>query len=672
MSVSQQYDKLSDLEKRCINTIRFLSTDAIQKANSGHPGLPLGMAPAVFNLFTKYLKYNPKNPDWSNRDRFILSAGHGSALLYSILHLTGFNISLEDIKNFRQLGSITPGHPEYGHTSGVEATTGPLGQGLSNAVGLAIAEKYLASVFNRPQFQIIDHNIFVLSGDGCLQEGVAAEACSLAGHLGLDNLIVFYDDNGITIDGRTDLSFSEDVSKRFESYGWYVQEIKGDGHDLEALDKAVDNAKSESKRPSLIKFQSIIGFGSPNKSDSSGVHGSPLGEEELKLTKKALGWDVEESFYVPDEVRDHFQVCITNGQQAEAQWNSLVQEYEKVHPQLAKELKAAQNGELPADWEKQIPVFKTGSSLATRVASGKFLEKVMPNLPLVLGGSADLTPSNNTRFPDAAAFDKDNPGGRYIHFGVREHAMGAILNGIALNGMVQAYGATFLCFADYMLPAIRVAALSQYPSIFIFTHDSIGLGEDGPTHQPVEQISYLRALPGLVSFRPADANETAEAWKFALQQKKNPVAILLTRQGLPILDRATGGTDNLVEKGGYVLIKEDNPDVLLIASGSEVSLVVEAHGILKSAGIAAQVVSMPSCELFDQQPEAYRNSVLPKEVKARVAVEAGIKRGWEAYLGERGVFIGMSGFGASAPAGELFKKFGITTDAIVQAAKDIK
>lgn len=671
MSSSHRYNSLSDLDKLCVNTIRFLSVDAIQKAKSGHPGLPLGMAPAAYSLFTKHLKYNPKNPKWANRDRFVLSAGHGSALLYSLLHLTGYDISLDDIKNFRQWGSKTPGHPEYGHTAGVEATTGPLGQGISNAVGMAIAEKYLAEYFNRPQFPVIDHDIVVVVGDGCLQEGIASESCSLAGHLGLDNMIVIYDDNNITIDGRTDISFTEDVKKRFEAYGWHVQEIKGDGHNIAALDKAIEKAKQEKGRPSLIKFQTIIGFGSPNKQDTSGVHGSPLGNDEIKLAKENLGWGFAESFHVPHEVINEFKKCATKGEQAEADWDSLVGEYAKAHPELAAEFQTALRRELPEGWEKNLPEFEAGKSLATRVASGKVLEAIMPRLPLVLGGSADLSPSNNTRFSGAEAFQKNNPGGRYVHFGVREHAMGAILNGLALNEMIRAYGATFLCFADYMLPSIRVAALSGYPSIFVFTHDSIGLGEDGPTHQPVEQVSYLRALPKLISFRPADANETKEVWRFALEQKDCPVAMSLTRQDLPILDQSKYGSASQVNKGAYVLIASDKPDLMLIATGSEVSLAIEACEILSADGIRVQVVSMPSSELFEKQTDEYKNSVLPKEIKARVVIEAGIKRGWEGYMGDRGRFIGMSEFGASAPAGDLFREFGITVENIVKTAREI-
>jgi transketolase len=584
------------------------------------------------------------------------------------LHLTGYELSLDDLKDFRKFGSKTPGHPEYGHTPGVEATTGPLGQGIANAVGMAIAGKYLGAYLNQPDHTVIDYKTYVLSGDGCLQEGISSEACSLAGHLGLNNLIVIYDDNKITIDGKTDISFTEDVVKRFEAYNWHVQEISGDGHDLDAFDKAIANAQAEDSRPSLIKVETVIGYGSPNKQGTSGVHGSPLGEDELKLTKETLGWGFDK-FFVPDEARAVFDQSSLKGKKAETDWNQMFQSYENKYPELANTFKNAAAGTLPQNWADKIPQFEAGASIATRVASGKFLESVMPLFPLILGGSADLTPSNNTRFSEATAFQKDCPDGRYIHFGVREHAMGAILNGISLSGLLRAYGATFLCFADYMLPAIRVAALSKYPSIFVFTHDSIGLGEDGPTHQPVEHVSYLRAVPELILFRPADANETAEAWKFALEHRDGPVAFALTRQGLPALDQTKYGSAQQVAKGGYTLIADEGAQVLLIASGSEVSLAVQAHEQLAADGIKSQVVSMPSCELFDKQPEAYRKQVLPDHIKARVVIEAGIKRGWEGYMGEQGQFVGMSGFGASAPAKDLFNQFEITVEAVMEAVR---
>ncbi|MCP4298492.1 MAG: transketolase [Proteobacteria bacterium] len=669
MLSKEHYNKLSEIDRLCINTIRFLSVDGIQKANSGHPGLPMGMAPLIYQLYTKHLRHNPKNPDWINRDRFVMSAGHGSMLLYSILHLTGYDVSLDDLKNFRQSGSKTPGHPEYGHTAGVEMTTGPLGQGLSSAVGLAIAEKYAASYFNKPGFPMVDNRIYTLAGDGCLQEGIASESSSLAGHLGLDNLIVIYDDNKITIDGDTKLSFTEDVLRRYEAYNWHVQEIRGDGHDLPSINEALTNAQNHKGQPSLIKVQSVIGFGSPNKQGSSSAHGSPLGEEEIKLTRESLGWNFETPFHVPSAVSNSFQPTLEKGKALEKSWTTLFDAYEQEFPQLAKEFGEALDKRLPEKVKNLSPAFEPGKAVATRSASGQILNSFMPDMPLMMGGSADLSPSNNTHFKAAESFQKELPSGRYLHFGVREHAMGAILNGISLNGLVRAYGATFLCFADYMLPSIRVASLSGYPSIFVFTHDSIGLGEDGPTHQPVEHISYLRAMPGLISFRPADANETAFAWKFALQYQKGPVSFALTRQGLPTLDQDVYGKANQVEKGAYVLVRQDNPDLLIIGTGSEVSLAIEAAGMLKKEGINAQIISMPSAELFEQQSDQYKRSVLPEHVKARVAVEAGIKGAWDTYLGDNGVFVGMDGFGASAPANELFQKFNITTDAVLKAAK---
>ncbi len=669
MSEYKHYTQLSSDDKLCINTLRFLAVDAIQQANSGHPGLPMGMAAVTYRLFTKYLRFNPQNPKWLNRDRFILSAGHGSALLYSILHLTGYDVSLDDIKAFRQINSKTPGHPEYGHTPGVEATTGPLGQGIANAVGMAIAEKYAASYFNRADASVVDYSIYVLAGDGCLQEGVASEACSLAGHLGLSHLIVIYDDNRITIDGHTDLSFTEDVVKRFEAYAWFVQTIDGDGHNLQAFDEAIQKARAESSRPSLIKISSVIGFGSPNKQNTSAVHGSPLGDDEIKLTKQELGWEFDQSFHIPDAALEVYRQCLTKGKEAEAEWQNKLNHYKSHYGSLFQELTTASKGQLPADWEQSLPQFEAGTKIATRVASGKTIESVMPGLPLIMGGSADLSPSNNTKIPDTVSFQKDTPHGRYLHFGVREHAMGAILNGIVLSDLIRAYGATFLCFSDYMLPAIRVAALSGYGSIFVFTHDSIGLGEDGPTHQPVEQISYLRAIPGLTTFRPADANETVQAWKYMLEHRDQPMVIALTRQGLPVLDQSRYGSATQVNKGAYVLIEEKDADVVIMATGSEVDLAVQAAESLAEENIKAQVVSMPSVELFEQQSQSYQDSIILPQVKARVVVEAGLRTGWGSYLGEQGEFVGMNGFGASAPANQLFKKFSITTEAVIAAAR---
>jgi transketolase len=668
MSSHASYASLSRLEQRCINTIRFLAVDMIQKANSGHPGLPMGMAGIVFRLFTHHLNFNSANPNWINRDRFLLSAGHGSALLYAMLHLSGYGVTIEDLKRFRQYGSKTPGHPEYGLTEGVEATTGPLGQGIANAVGMAVAARYSASYFNRPAFPLINYRVYVLAGDGCLQEGVSAEACSLAGHLGLSNLTVIFDDNAITIDGSTALSFTEDITKRFEAYGWFVQEIPGDGHDLSAFDEAINRAAAEKDRPSLIKVKSLIGFGSPNKQGSAGVHGSPLGTEEVQLTKRALDWD-ENPFAVPEDVKGVFQQSAQTGAAAEANWQRLYRNYQQRYPAMAEELATAAQQGLPKGWETELPHFDVSQSIATRVASGRFLEAMMPRLPLVLGGSADLTPSNNTRFSTAKTYQKDTPDGRYIHFGVREHAMGAILNGIALSGLVRAYGATFLCFADYMLPAIRVAALSHYPSIFVFTHDSIGLGEDGPTHQPVEHLSYLRAMPGLILFRPADAHETVMAWRYILTCRSGPVALALTRQELPVIDQSRYGSAAQLAQGGYCLIEKPEAELLLMATGSEVHLILQAAEQLTESGIVVQVVSLPSIDLFEQQTEAYRERVLPSRIQARVAVEAGIGRGWEKYLGSKGRFVGLNRFGASAPAGELFRVFGITVEAVIEAAQ---
>jgi transketolase len=662
---------LSELDQLCIQTIRFLAADAVQKANSGHPGMPMGMAAAAYNLWTKHLKHNPSNPRWLNRDRFVLSAGHGSMLLYSLLHLTGYDMSLDDLKNFRQLDSITPGHPEYDPEHGVEVTTGPLGQGISNAVGMAIAQKYLANYFNRDNFPLIDYNIYCIAGDGCLEEGISSEASSLAGHLGLDNLIVIYDDNHITIDGPTQLAFTEDTAKRYEAYGWFVQSIPGDGTDMNAFEDALNKAKKQTNRPSLIKLQTHIAYGSPNLQDSEKAHGSPLGEDEIKLMKQNFGWDPNKKFHIPQEVSQHMQKMRLTGNKLEAEWNKMFNEYANTHPDLAELFNTARTKALPINIEEFLPSFEPGTSIATRKASGKVLDALMPNLPLILGGSADLTPSNNTKFADAEDFQKSNPHGRYIRYGVREHAMAAIMNGISISGLARAYGGTFLVFSDYMRPAIRMAALSKYPTIFVFTHDSIGLGEDGPTHQPIEQLASLRAMPNLLVFRPADANETAQAWKYILENSDTPAALLLSRQGLPVLDQSKYPSAENLTKGAYALISADNPDVLLLSSGSEVHLAIEAQQQLADDGITAQVVSFPCWELFEKQPQKYKDSLLPSNVTARIAVEAGVQQGWEKYIGTNGIFIGMSTFGTSAPAKQAFKKFGITTENISNAAKKL-
>jgi transketolase len=590
-------------------------------------------------------------------------------LLYALLHLTGYDLPLEELMNFRQWGSKTPGHPEYGLTPGVEVTSGPLGQGVANGVGMALAEKYLASRYNRPGFPVIDYRVYVFAGDGCLQEGVAAEASSLAGHLGLDNLVLIYDDNRISIDGPTSLSFSEDVAKRYEAYGWFVQTVDGDGNDIAALQRALDAAREEQGRPSLIKLRTHIGYGSPNKQDTAEVHGSPLGEGEVALTKRRYGWDPEKRFHVPPEALALYRQEVEKGARLSAEWEGLFHRYAERYPELAAEFRRALRGETPESWQRvweALPAFDPASGMATREAQGKILDGIMPEFPLVLGGSADLTPSNNTRFKGAQDFSRGNFGGRYLRYGVREHAMGSIMNGIALSQLLMPYGATFFAFADYMRPAIRLAALSHYPTIFVFTHDSIGLGEDGPTHQAVEQLASLRSMPGLVVLRPADANETASAWKIALQRRTGPTVLVLTRQKLPVIDR-TRYAPPLLERGAYVLAEGPQPAGILLASGSEVHIALRAHDLLASQGIATRVVNMPSWELFEAQPESYRREVLPPGIGPRVAVEAGVRHGWERYIGSTGAFVGMSTFGASAPQEIAYRNFGITPERVVEA-----
>lgn len=665
-----RHPSLSALDELCIATIRCLSMDAVQKAKSGHPGMPMGMAPAAYILWTRHLRFNPARPDWANRDRFVLSAGHGCMLLYSLLHLTGYDLPLEELQRFRQWGSKTPGHPEYPLTPGVEVTTGPLGQGIANAVGMAIAEKYLAAYFNRPGFPIVDYRIYVVAGDGCLEEGVSSEASSLAGHLGLNNLVVIYDDNRITIDGSTSLSFTEDVAKRYNAYGWFVQDIGGDGNDMAVFEAALEAAKAETARPSLIKLRTHIAYGSPNKQDTADAHGSPLGEEEIALTKRRYGWDPDRKFFIPEKALSHFRGAVERGRGLQEDWEALVVRYARAHADLGGQFADALAGRLP-DVGPHLPVFPAGAAVATREASGKTLDQLMPHFPLVVGGSADLTPSNNTRFKGSQPFARDNRLGRYIHFGVREHAMGAILNGIAVGGMVIPYGGTFFTFADYMRPAIRLSALSHYGSIFVFTHDSIGLGEDGPTHQPVEQLASLRAIPGLVTLRPADANESALAWVIALQRRSGPTALLFTRQKLPVLDRGVYAPAAGIARGAYVLADAPHPLALLLASGSEVHLALQAHEELRAAEIATRVVCMPSWELFEQQSAEYREEVLPASLTRRVAIEAGVRQGWDRYLGSGGIFIGMTGFGASAPYEIAYREFGITSERVVAAVKGL-
>ncbi|MEJ5259141.1 MAG: transketolase [Anaerohalosphaeraceae bacterium] len=660
---------LSALDMKCVETIRFLAMDGVQAANSGHPGMPMGMAAAAYALWMRHLRFNPADPKWLNRDRFILSAGHGSMLLYALLHLCGFDLPLDELKQFRQWGSKTPGHPEYGHTPGVEVTTGPLGQGISNGVGMAIAQKYLAARYNKEGFPIFDYKIYVIAGDGCLQEGVSGEASSLAGHLGLDNLIVIYDDNGITIDGETHLSFTEDVAKRYEAYGWNVHTVGGDGHNIAELDRVLEIAKKPNGRPTLIKFRSHIGFGSPNFQDTHTAHGAPLGVEECKLIKKNAGWDPDKTFVVPEEVAAHMGQAKHKGALLQKEYEALFAKYAQAYPQEAKEITDALAGRLPIEIEPLLPKFEAGTSVATRQASGKTLDALMPHLPLVIGGSADLTPSNNTHFKGASDFQKNNPTGRYIRYGVREHAMAAIMNGMAVSGLIRPYGGTFMVFSDYMRGALRVACLSKYPTIFVFTHDTIGLGEDGPTHQPVEHLASLRAIPNLLVIRPADANETAQAWKYTLEHRDQPIALALTRQGVPVLDQSKYASASNLVKGAYVLIKDDNPDVLLLGAGSEVHIALQAREILAAEGIRSQVVSMPCWELFERQPAAYKESVIPSTIKARVGVEAGVRMGWDRWIGPWGEFVGMSTFGVSAPYKVCYKNFGITPEAVAAAAK---
>ena len=658
------------LEELAVNTIRVLSFECVQRANSGHPGLPMGCADLAYTLFTDSLKFDPKAPEWPDRDRFVLSAGHGSMLIYSMLHLCGYDLPLEELKNFRQWGSMTPGHPEYGDTPGVETTTGPLGQGTANAVGFALAESLLAARFNTPEHKLVDHFTYALVSDGDLMEGISHEAASLAGHLGLGKLVYLYDDNAITIEGGMELASSEDTSARFESYGWQVQKI--DGHDRQAIAAALEAARAETARPSIIIAKTTIGFGSPNKSGSSGVHGSPLGDEECGLTREALGWNHPECT-VPDEVRALFLEPGTAGAGKHSAWNELLADYREKNPEKAADWDRMQAGELPAELRESLPVFESSEgSIATRAASGKVINAIADVIPELIGGSADLAPSNNTMVKDQDSIQGDRMAARNMHFGIREHAMGAMMNGMALHGGIRPYGGTFLVFSDYMRPSVRLAALMKQPVIYIWTHDSIFLGEDGPTHQPVEHLAALRAIPNLRVFRPADANETSMAWALSLEHGSGPSAILLSRQGLPIYDDTRLGQGS--ERGAYVLDREegdDGPAVILLASGSEVATAREAAGLLKEQGVAARVVSMPCWEIFEEQDKDYRESVLPRAITARVAVEAGCPFGWERYTGQDGVIIGMNRFGASAPIKELSENFGFTAENVAAQAKTL-
>lgn len=666
MSDQQNLDQLS------INTIRMLAIDGVQKANSGHPGMPMGMAAASYTLWTRFLRHNPKNPRWANRDRFVLSAGHGSMLLYSLLYLTGYDdFPLEQLKQFRQWGSITPGHPESELSAAIETTTGPLGQGFANGVGMAIGAGYLAAYFNRPEHEIIDYHIYAIVSDGDLMEGVASEAASLAGHLKLGRLIYLYDDNHISIDGNTSVAFTEDRAKRFEAYNWHVQTVE-DGNDIAALASAIEKAKAD-PRPSIICVRSVIGYGSPNRAGTAKAHGEPLGVDEVKLTRQNLGWPYEEPFTVPEEALNHFRRAVAAGDAAESAWRARFDAYAGAHPDLAREFEQWFSGKLPEGWQSAMPVFPSDKPMATREASGKALNAFAKALPMLLGGSADLRPSNNTFLEGMGEYQPDNYSGRNFHFGVREHAMGSLMNGISLTRPLIPFGGTFMVFYDYMRPPVRLAAMMGLRAIYVYTHDSIGLGEDGPTHQPVEHLMGMRALPNLTVIRPADANETAVAWRIAIENEHGPTALALTRQKLPVFDRSIFAPAGNVAKGAYVLC--DSPtgkvDAILIATGSEVAIAVEAREKLAAEGIGARVVSMPSWELFERQPQAYRDEVLPPAVARRVSIEAGLTFGWSRYVGEKGISIGLDRFGASAPYQVLYEQFGLTAANVVEAVRKL-
>ena len=671
-ATSERLLNQTELDQLCINTIRCLAMDAVQKANSGHPGMPMGAAPMAYVLWTRFLRHNPRNAHWPNRDRFILSAGHGSMLLYSLLHLTGYDVSLDELKQFRQWGSKTPGHPENLLVESIEMTTGPLGQGFATGVGMAMAKKYLAARFNRPGHELLDYRIYGIVSDGDLMEGLASEAASLAGHLGLDNLIYLYDDNHISIEGSTDLAFTEDAGKRFEAYGWFVQRLS-DGNDLTAIDQALRAAQSAKGKPSIIMVRTHIAYGAPHAQDTAEAHGAPLGAEEVKLTKQAYGWPLEPKFYVPDEALAHFREAVERGARAEAEWQSRRNAYQQAFPDLAREWERFVRGELPEGWAAKIPSFKvTDGPMATRQASGKVLNAIAPSLPELIGGSADLAPSTNTYLKGLGDFSKTNYGARNLHFGVREHAMGAILNGMALSGLVP-YGGTFMIFSDYARPAVRLAALMEAHSIFVFTHDSIFLGEDGPTHQPIEHLPALRAILNLMLIRPADANETAVAWRLAIERRGGPVALALTRQVMPVIDRSKYASAEGLTRGGYVLANTpaSSPEIILIASGSEVAVALEAFEKLAGEGIAARVVSLPSWDIFEKQPQAYKDEVLLPAVTARLAIEAAAPLGWDRYVGPKGAVIGMTRYGASAPYKVLAEKFGFTAANVIQRAKQL-
>ena len=662
----------TSLDELCINTIRTLSMDAVQKANSGHPGTPMALAPLAYVIWTRHLRHNPRDPNWADRDRFILSAGHASMLLYSMLYLTGYGLTLDDLKAFRQWESKTPGHPEYRHTAGVETTTGPLGQGFANGVGMAMAEAHLASLFNRPGHEVVDHHVYAVCSDGDLMEGVAAEAASMAGHLRLGKLIYFWDDNSITIEGDTGLAFTEDVLGRFAASGWHTLRVD-DGNDLEAIDAAITAAKAD-PRPSMIAVRTIIGYGSPNKAGSEKAHGEPLGEEEIVRTKQNLGWPSTEPFHVPDEALAHMRRAVQRGEELQNDWAGRFAAYRAAHPELAARLEDALALRLPEGWDADLPTFSAADKpIATRAASGKALNAIAKHVPWLIGGSADLAPSTNTLIAGAGDFGAGSYTGRNLHYGVREHGMGSVMNGMALHGGVRPYGATFLIFSDYMRPPIRLAALMEQPAIYVFTHDSVGLGEDGPTHQPIEQIPALRAIPGLVDLRPADAAETVEAWRWVMEYREGPVFLALTRQAVPHLDRTLYAGAEGVRRGAYVLAdaEGESPDVILIASGSEVSVALEARDRLRGEGVQARVVSMPSWTLFARQPREYRDRVLPPAVRARVAVEAASPMGWHQWVGSEGEVVGISRFGASAPAKNVFHELGFSAENVAAKARAV-
>lgn len=658
------------IDELCVNTIRFLAVDMVQQANSGHPGAPLGMAPMAYTLWSRFLKHNPADPQWPDRDRFILSAGHASAMLYALLHLSGYDLPLDELRNFRQWGSRTPGHPEHGHVPGVEATTGPLGQGFANGVGMAIAERWLAENYNRPGNKIIDHHTYAIVSDGDLQEGLTSEAASLAGTLQLGKLIYLYDDNDISIEGSTDISFREDVGQRFQAYGWQVVGPI-DGMDISAVEQAIETARAETGRPSLIICRTTIGYGSPNKANTASAHGEPLGLDEVKLTKENLGWPYEEPFSVPDEARGHFAALAKQGQKQQKDWQARLEEYKTAYPEEWRQMDAGLSGELPEGWDAGlVDLFKEEAKpVSTREASGRVMNAIAPNLPFLIGGSADLAPSTKTLLKDGGDLSAEDFRGRNMHFGVREHAMAGIANGMSLHGGIIPYTATFLIFYDYMRPSVRLAAMMGIRVVYVFTHDSIGLGEDGPTHQPVEQLMGLRSVPGLVTIRPADATETAEAWKAALQRHSGPTALLFSRQNLPVMDRTELTPAAETQRGGYVLWEAaSSPDIIIISTGSEVHTALEAGQTLKERGVNVRVVSMPSWELFEAQPEEYRNRVLPPQNRKRISFEAGTTLGWQRYIGLDGTAIGIDRFGASAPGSTLYEKLGLTPQRVVDEA----